>query len=243
MKRALIVVLVVFLVIAGLFLAKDIIVKGLVSGGIKVITGLDLEIGSLKIGVFKPAVEVKGLKLLNPAVYPDRLMVDLPEFYADYYPAQLLKGQAHFRQLRLNLALFEVVKNKQGMINLDSLKALQPKGSGPAPKIRIDELVLDIKKVIYKDYSLGAKPRVSEFDVNIHETFRDVNDPKALASIIVGKALMHTTIADLSKFNLGPVKQEMESVVGNTGKLLKGTAGEAGKGVGNILKGLIPARN
>jgi uncharacterized protein involved in outer membrane biogenesis len=245
MKKTGIVIAVILLIIGCLFLFKNIIAKNLVSKGIKAITGLTLEIGSLDLGVFKPVVSVKDLKLFNPSEYPDKLMVDLPAFYADYDLAGFLKGKVHFRQLRVNLKSLEVSKNTKGKVNLESLEALKPKGSGPAPEIKIDKLVLDIGKVSYKDYSRPAKPTVKEFNLNIHETYENIDNPQSLIKIILAKALMNTNIADLAKFDVAPLKKELSNVSGQASKILKETSGSVGQTAGDIkeaVKGLIPAK-
>jgi len=235
MKKTVIVILIIPVILGGLFLFKNVIARNLVSRGIKAITGLTLEIGSFDLGVFEPVIAVKDLKLFNPADYPDKLMVDLPAFYADYDPAAFLKGKVHFRQLQVNLKSLAVSKNAKGKVNLGSLEALKPKGSGPAPEIKIDKLVLDIGKVSYKDYSRQAKPVIKEFNLNIHETYENIDNPQSLVKIILAKALMATPIADLARFDLSVLKKELANV----------SAGSVQQGAGaikNAFKGLIPAK-
>ncbi len=239
MKKTAIAIGIILGIIVCLFLFKNIIAKNIISAGIKAVTGLTLEVGSVELGVFKPVVAVKDLRLLNPYGYPDKLMVDLPEFYADYGLAAFLKGKVYLRQLRVNLRSLEVSKNAQGRLNLESLKALQPKGSGPAPKIRIDKLVLDIGKVSYKDYSAKAKPAVSEYTLNIHETYENIDDPQSLIKIILARALKNSAIRDLN-----PLKKELNSFSDRATKILEESAGSVQRATQDIKKsfeGLVPA--
>ena len=235
MKKAAIVILIILVIFGGLFLFKNVIAKNLVAQGIKAITGLTLEIGSFDLGVFKPVVAVRDLKLFNPADYPDKLMVDLPVLYADYDLAAFLKGKVHFRQLQVNLKSLGVSKNAKGKVNLESLEALKPKGSGPAPEIKIDKLVLDIGKVSYKDYSRQAKPVIKEFNLNIHETYENIDNLQSLVKIILAKALMATPIADLAKFDLSALKKELADV--SVGSVQQGAVD-----IKNAFKGLIPSK-
>lgn len=240
MKKAAIAIGIILVIVACLLLFKNIIARNIISAGIKALTGLTAEVASVDLGVFKPVVAVKELKLFNPSGYLDKLMVDLPEFYADYSLADFLKGKVYLRQLRVNLKSLEVSKNAQGKLNLESLKALQPKGSGPAPKIRIDKLVLDIGKVSYKDYSAKTKPTVSEFTLNIHETYENIDDAQSLIKIILSRALKNAAIRDLI-----PLKKELSSVSSQATKLLQESAGSVQRATQDIKKsfeGLIPAK-
>ncbi|MBU1932972.1 MAG: hypothetical protein KKC66_03620, partial [Candidatus Omnitrophica bacterium] len=58
-----------------------------------------------------------------------------------------------------------------------------------------------IGKVIYKDYSGGGNPIVSEYSVNIASNYKNVNNPEDLVRIIVAKALMNTALGRLTDFN------------------------------------------
>jgi len=151
------------------------------------------------------------LVLFNPAGFKDQTMLDMPEVYVHYNLPAIIKGKIHLIEARIYLREFVVVKNENGILNLDSLKVVQAQkeGRGPAegkaakaPEIQIDNLNLKIGKVIYKDYSSGGQPSVKEFNVNINESYKDINNPYALVSLIVVKAMMNTTIAGLTNFDL-----------------------------------------
>ncbi|MCX5708898.1 MAG: hypothetical protein NTY14_08040 [Candidatus Omnitrophica bacterium] len=245
MKKLAIAIAIIMVIIGGLIIFKNIIAGNLVVQGVKKVTGLTLEIGSLDIGVFKPVVAVSDLKLFNPSGYPDKLMADLPAFYADYDLAAFLKGKVHFRQLKINLKSLEVAKNEKSKVNLEFLEALKPKGSGPAPDIKIDKLVLDIGKVSYKDYSMSTKPTISEYNINIHETYENIDNPQSLVKIILAKALLNTRIGDLAKIDLSALKNELNNVAAPVSKILKGSAGtveQSAQEIKDVLKGLIPAQ-
>jgi hypothetical protein len=234
-KLAIVVAIILAIIIGGIVFFKNIIARSLVVQGFKGVTGLTLEIGSLDIGVFKPVVAVSNLKLFNPPDYPDKLMADIPAFYAEYDLGAFLKGKVHFRQLQINLKSLEVVKTAKAKVNLESLEALKPKGNGPAPEIKIDKLVLDIGKVSYKDYSIFHQPKVSEFNLNIHETYENIDNPQSLVNIILAKALMNTTIGDLEKLGLAPLKKELGNVRANIRESVRGK-------VKDVLREIIPTR-
>jgi uncharacterized protein involved in outer membrane biogenesis len=227
--RLILAALLVFIV--GIGLTKNFIAKAALSAGVKAMTGLGLQIRSLRVGILRPVLEVRDLKLLNPSGFRDGIMVDLPEMYTDYDLGAFLQKKVHLRELRLNLKEFTVIKNEKGQLNLDSLKTVQagkqaktaPKKQEKAPEIRIDSFALRIGKVIYKDYSSG-KPVVHEFKINLDEHYQDITNPGALASIILVKALANTTISSLANFDIGPLEQEVSQALKKAGKLVVDTA-------------------
>lgn len=200
---------VVVLLVAVLVAARNLIIKAGASATIKAITGVELKIGTLDIGLFKPVIHIKDLKLLNPAKYSEPMMMSMPELFVKYDLPSIMKGTIHLPEIRLALNEFVVVKNIDGNINVNELAALQPKPSGgtqpaqtkpqaPAPKIKIDLLELQIGKVVYKEYRSGAAPREQVYNINLKERYENITDPNVLVAMIVSKALRNTAISGIS---------------------------------------------
>ena len=221
MKKLGIIIAVLLVVVLVLSVGKNIIAKTAVEKGVELVTGLKLRISKLNIGVINTLVGIKDLTLYNPKGYQDRVMVNIPEIYVDYDLGAIIGGNIHLNDVKINLNEFVVIKNEKGELNLDSLKVVQAQKEGKAPSekekakapdIKIDKLQLIIGKVIYKDYSKGGQPSVREFNINLDETYTDITDPHSLVSLIVVKALMNTTIASLTNFDLSG----LEGTVGET---------------------------
>ena len=247
MKKILIIVAIALVALIVLSSAKDAIIKISVEKGVELVTGLKLRVKSFRVGLVNTLVGIKDLKIYNPRGYPDKIMLDMPEIYVNYDLPAIFKGKIHLEEVRIDMKEFMVVKNKDGELNLDSLKVVEAqkegkkpaqKAAGVAPQIQIDNLRLRIGKVIYKDYSQGAKPSVKEYDVNIDEEYKNIKDPYSLVSLIVVKALMNTTIANLTNFDLsgleGTVSESLktaqkavEEVAGTAKETLKATSEQA----------------
>ncbi len=212
-------------------IGKNVIVKAAVEGGVKAVTGLTLNIQSLKIGLRDSSLGINYMKLNNPKGYEDKTMFDIPEVYVDYNLSDILKGNIHLEEVRLNLATFTVIKNREGVLNLDALKPVEqeikkekskesdkPKEKTNLPEIQIDLLKLKVGKVIYKDYSGGGEPEVKEFNLNLDSSYTNITDPKVLVSLIVTKALMSTTIGNLANIDIeglaGGIKGQIEGQLG-----------------------------
>ncbi len=214
-----VVCLVVLLCVAAV--ARNFIIKTSLSAGIKAVTGMELSIGSLDVGLFSPTVSVKGLKLFNPPDFSEKLMVDLPELYVRYDLPAIMKGKVHLPEIKIDLKELIVVRTSKGAMNIDRLKSLQPakqdKG-GKAPEIKIDTLDLAIGKVVYKEFGADGTPRVTEFNINIHERHENISDPNVLISLIVVKALRNTTISGLT----GSL-ESADKILGSAASSLAGT--------------------
>ena len=249
MKKIGIIIAVAIVILVLLSGMKNMIVKVGVEKGAKVVTGLKLNIGSLNIGFIKTLVGIKDIRLYNPKGFEDKVMVDIPEVYVDYDLPAIIKGDVHLYDVKLHLKECFIVKNKDGQLNLDSLKTIQDlagkKSSTKKTKkakgdFQIDQLELKIGRVVYKDYSKGGKPYVLQFNVDIDEKYNNITDPNALVSLIVMKVVMNTTIGKLIKLDMTGLQdtvgntlasaqhiatQTANKVVGNAGKTLTDTAG------------------
>jgi len=221
MKKIVILVVIVLVTLFALSGIKNGIAKAAVAGGVRAMTGLKLNMRSMNVGIIKTLIGIKGLKLYNPPGFKDKLMVDMPEIYVDYDLGAFFKRKVHLQEVRLNLNEFIVVKSAEGKVNLDVFKKDRAKKEErPAkkkkstrPKFQIDVLQLKVNKVIYKDYTQGPEPKITEYDVNIDERYENITNPQALVSIILVRTLLKTAVANLADFDLGPFKSEMSETL------------------------------
>jgi hypothetical protein len=262
------IVVVIVVILLVLVIARNAVIKTGLKVGLKATTGLDLGIRKLQVGIVSPVLSIEGLQLNNPEGFVDPVMLDLPEIYVDYEPGMLLKRKVYLKEVRLHLKEFLVVKNKNGKLNLDSLKPVQKtqtkakpepkKDTAKTPEFKIDTLHLKVGKVIYKDYTGKGRASVKEFNVNIDQKFENITDPQSLTRLIVAKALMNTTIGQLANFDVGALSASVSQSLGKAaqtttetvGKAVEAgkevgtkavdTAGEAVKGAGEAIKKILP---
>jgi hypothetical protein len=193
-KIAAVILLIIAVIAAGLFLFKDSIARSAVQGMFEKITGAPLEIKSLRLSLSKSTVDASGITVYTPPEFADRVMASLPAFLLDIDIGAYFKGTVHIRRLTLELATLEVVRNNKAQVNIESLKALQPKGGGKPPQMSIDTAQVYVGTVVYRDYTLGT-PLVKEFKVVARQTYTRVDDPHALVNSIIATALHNTDIA------------------------------------------------
>lgn len=219
-----------------LFFAGNVMAKLAIENGVKLITGLPLTIGDLDLGLFKSAIQVKNLKLMNPPGFQDPVMVDLAELYVKYDLPSILSGKIHLPELRVDLNEFYVVKNEKGKLNIDSLTALQkakketPAASRPeaetgtpvppekktqakAPEIQIDQLFLKVGNAYYREYKTSGQPFVQTFPIHLEEKYSNITDPNQLVQLIVLKVMMNTGIGALTNFDIADLRGSLGGVM------------------------------
>jgi len=247
MKKIAALAIAVLVALVILSFTKDLIIKTVVQSGAEMVTGLKLNMRSFNLGIIKTIVGIKGLRLFNPEGYPEKIMLDMPEIYVDYDLPAIITGKLHLEEMRIHLKQFNVIKNADGQLNLDSLKVVQAQKEGAkpkakekakAPEIQIDSLELKIGKVIYKDYS-KEPASVREFEINLHERYENVTDPYTLVSLIVVESLRNTTIARLANFDLSGLRGTVSDTLKSAQKIATGAvagAQEAAKETVDALK-------
>lgn len=232
MRKFLIILAVLIAALLAASFVKNTIIGASIEKGVELVTGLKLKIGSINVGILRSIIDIRNIRLANPAGYPDRIMMDMPEIYVDYDLPAIFGGKVHLREMRLALKELVVVKNKNGELNLNALRMVQAEKAGKSPyqtapgkppEIRIDRLKLNIGKAIYKDYSRGGEPYVREFNVNLNESYSDVDNPYTLASLIVVKALANTSISGLANFDLNGLQGTLGDTLASAQKTVAAT--------------------
>ena len=165
---------VLVLLIAAL-LSRDIILKSLATRGIEDETGLRAVIGELTTTLGSGTLQVRSLKLYNPAEFGGELMADVPEILVDIDAEQAANGRLHFRKLKLVLSELNIVKNAAGRSNLDGVEKrvrerqhLRRKRKGEKFEFEfagLEEMQLTLRKVLYTDLKPPARTRTLDLAV------------------------------------------------------------------------------
>jgi uncharacterized protein involved in outer membrane biogenesis len=235
---------VILVALIALSVLKNVLIQAAITGSISRAAHVPVQISSTDFSLMKSSIRIKGLRVMNPSGYPDKLMIDAPLVLIDMDPRALFHGQAHFEEVRIDLREVQVVKNKDGKVNVEAAKptekekekqkqsqqaAAQPKTTGAkGPKLKIDKLVLSIGKVTYKDYSGGGpKPAVQDFEINIKDrVYTNIDNPSAIVSLVMFEALTRTTLSRLAGLDLGVFKDgALGAISGGLGLVSDGAEG------------------
>jgi len=232
---------------------KNTIIRKGVEYGVRAVTGLALDIDKFKIGFIASDLHIQGLKLYNPQGFPDKVMLDIPEVYVDYDLISFLQKKIYIREARLYLKEFLVIKSADGTMNLDALRALQPKQAPSTvgetgkdtkapeqemPPLKIDVLKLKVDQVVYKEYATRGDPRIRQFRIFIDEEYRDIDDARGLVKTIVLKALGKTALLSLTNLDFGGVSQSLDGTVQAAGDITKGTVNVAEDAIKSTAQGI-----
>ncbi|MCD6460673.1 AsmA family protein [bacterium] len=219
-KLFLFLITVILLLSVFIFLARNFIVKIAVEQGVTHGIGLPLKIEKLDINFKDTLLAINGLQLSNPPDFEEKDMLIIPEAMVNYDLTSILKGKIHLEEVRLDMDKFIIVKNKNGQLNINSVKKIgQPKEEKPVepqepgkPKkeprkkkkteIQIDSLSVHVGQVIYKDYSKGAEPVVKEYKINYKDSFTNVQDLPLFFAKLTYSVLSKTAIASIANINM-----------------------------------------
>lgn len=193
--------IVVLIVLFLLSAFRDLLIKSAIEATSPNIVGAKIEMGSFSLGVFTHKIHIKDFRLYNPPGFPDHVFLVMPELTLDVDIAELIKGRMHFPLVVFNMDKMIIFKNKEGKLNVDSLKIVQEQMAAnkgkpmKLPVFKIDTLELNIGKVILEDYTHAPPVRVEAYDVNIKDQkIRNINGIPKLVTCVIVDALKPTAI-------------------------------------------------
>lgn len=222
MKKILIAIIIILIllgvILARFYAARDTILKGLAERRIEHITGLNAVLGEVKTGIKNTDIAIKGTLIYNPKGFKDPIMLDMPYLYVDYNLLAIIKGNIHINSMKIDIKEFSIIRNHDGTLNLDTLKPIQGiPGQSDAQKpakrgllaFKIDELDLKIDTVYYKDYSSALMPYIRQYSLNMHESFSDITNTDAIIQLIVLNAVKGSGLSSILTLDINGMKNSI----------------------------------
>ncbi len=192
-KIRIIVLAVIFLF--GFCLVRDFLIKSLIGTVVSSVTGAPTRVGGLSLSVIRQSVRISNFRIYNPKGFPRDILVDIPRMGVTCNLGAFITGKIHLKQLELDIKEMGVLKNKEGKLNVDSLKiaAQKPgeKKKKPAkqPAIQIDVVNLGMGRVVSRDYSVEGQPAVKVYDINLKKTYKNITSVQQLVALIITEPL------------------------------------------------------
>jgi len=109
----------VVLVVAAVLLLNT-VVKQVVQSRLRSVTGMDVKIGKMDIGLGTPTIAIEDFKVFYPPEAGGSLLVSAPEIYADYDRAAMRAHKLHLKLVRVTVAELDVVQDTKGR-NLENI--------------------------------------------------------------------------------------------------------------------------
>jgi len=179
-----------------LLLSLNSIVRVVMEHNIRTQTGMDAEIGRVKVGLIEPTFEIEDLKIYNSPNFGGTPFLDIAEIHAEYDRVALARKQIHLTLMRFNLAELDIVKDRNGRLNISTLSnPPQKKGAAAAPAApnfkkqtgydfkEIDALNVTFNKAKYIDLQNPANNRQQVFGIQ-NCVVPDVKSANDLAGLV-----------------------------------------------------------
>lgn len=138
----------VVVVVIVLLLAYNSILRVAMERQIRAQTGMDVEIGSLKLAITSPTLEIQNLNIHNSPAFGATPFLDIPEIHVEYDRAALARREIHLTLLRFNLGELDIVKNQAGRTNI-----FLPGINVPSTKSGGTNVLADFKKQSGYDFT------------------------------------------------------------------------------------------
>ena len=229
MKKILgMVFVVVVVLVAGLYLGRNVIARSAVEAGAKEMTGFPLKIGSLDLAFGESRIAVRDIQLLNPPEFKEPVFVEMPELTVDYDTGSLLGDTPHLKNLVVDLKRIVIVRTKEGESNVMKLKgAVASKDGAAKPKVhyKIDTFRLKIGTVEFKDYKAG-NPAEKSMALNLDDTYKNFTDATEINRLVL--------LTVVKKAKLPFIGIDATQLAGSLGNITN-SAGEAVKGLADSL--------
>ena len=192
--------LAVFLVCICIF--RDLIIRSIVTSTASNIVGAPVYMDSFSMNILSSTIHITGFKLFNPSDFPVGLLISCPKIIVIFDLSSLFTHKPHFQLLEVELKEMVLSKNKEGKLNVDSLKIVHPPKSSPSVPMRIDLLNLSIGKIIYKDYTTGSQPSVRVYNINRHKSYKSIPTAQQLALLVLAEPMKAAAIKNAEIYGI-----------------------------------------
>ncbi len=197
MKKFFIVLGIVVFCLVGIEIIKDQVIKSMITVAASKITGARVHMDGFSSSIINSSVHISGFKMYNPSGFPEGTLLFCPTINVIYDPTTLLKKKRHFLLVDIELKEMGVTKNKEGKLNVDSLKISEQ----PVP-MQIDLLTLNIGKIVYKDYTSGTEPHVRVYDINKPISYKNISTVQQLTLLVLAETMKTAAIKEAAIYKV-----------------------------------------
>jgi hypothetical protein len=197
------------LLVGGVVVFRDSILRLVAEYNVQHKTGMETRIGDLRVGLVSPSLMMRDFQVINPKEYGGTPFFSIPEIYVELDPEQASQGLLHFKELRFNLSEVNIVKNKDGKLNLDYIQEALEKANvlGKTNSLRleykfsgIDRLCVTLRSINYTDLQQPVNSYKTDLGIQ-DEKAKDIKTEEELNTWAVG---LMTKVALQQMFNPQP---------------------------------------
>jgi uncharacterized protein involved in outer membrane biogenesis len=210
MRKKIKFIILVIVLIFGFCLTRDFLIKSLIGTVASSVTGAPVTIGGFSLSVIRQSAKISNFQMYNPKGFPKDILIDIPKMSIDYDLGALITGKVHIKMIDLELKEVVMVKNKEGKLNVDSLKIIEeqkakaPEKEAKKPAkeiaIRIDLANLAIGRIVSKDYSVEGQPTVKVYEVDLKKSYKNITSVEQLIVLMISEPLKAAGIHGLKVY-------------------------------------------
>ncbi|MDD4980802.1 MAG: hypothetical protein PHC54_06025 [Candidatus Omnitrophica bacterium] len=206
-KKIMIIILAVILLFVFCWV-RDFCIKSLIGTVATSVTGAPTRVGGLSLSIIRQSIRISNFRMYNPRGFPKDILADIPKVHVVCNLGALATGKIHLKQLDLDIKEIGMVKNKEGKLNVDSLKIAQDKSieaqKKPAKQLamQIDIVSLGMGRVVSKDYSVEGQPVVKVYDINLKKAYKNITSAQQLSALIISEPLKAAGIHGLKVYGV-----------------------------------------
>ncbi|MFA5092905.1 MAG: AsmA family protein [Candidatus Omnitrophota bacterium] len=225
---------VVILLVSTFVIIKRLKIKDIVEQQIEQSLGIDVNIEEIAFSPLLAHISAKGITVMNPENFAEPELAYIEAIHLLIDPIEILVSKKpNIYVLALNLKRLNIIKNKEGKVNIKELIPIKNDNKVVEDKtpFYFDMLVLSVGQVRLADYS-GEKIKEHIYPIGIKDaTFIMLKDEQDVVRLIVSKAIENTDIGKIINLKIIPVVSQ----INDTFNSAWGTAKVGAKSIWGIV--------
>lgn len=208
---------VIFLVLVILLALSFVVIKHLriskiVESQIEQSLGINVSINKIEFSPLLAHVWASGVTIHNPSDFQEDELAYIDVIHFVFDPIEIItRKQPNIYLLGLDLKRLNIIKNKDGKVNIEEINPLKDKDATLKDKtpFYFDLLVLSVGQVRLVDYS-GPKKTEHIYLIGVkNATFVNLKDEQDVVRLIVTKAIENTDIGKIINLKIIPVVSQI----------------------------------
>jgi uncharacterized protein involved in outer membrane biogenesis len=225
---------VILLLATSFVIVKRLKIKEIVENQIAQSLGINVSIEKIEFSPLLAHISARGVTVMNPEGFVQTELAYIEMIHLLIDPIEVLVSKKpNIYVLTLDLKRLNIIKNKEGKVNIEELIPIKDKNAVLEDKtpFYFDMLVLSVDRVRLADYS-GLKIKEHIYPIGIKDaTFIMLKNEQEVVRLIVSKAIENTDVGKVINLKIIPVVSQ----IGDTFNSAWGTAKTGAKSVWGIV--------
>ncbi|MDD5487770.1 MAG: hypothetical protein PHH49_02260 [Candidatus Omnitrophica bacterium] len=185
-KKILITTMVLVIAASALYWRKDALVLSVFEGLCSRALNVEVHAGAAELSLTKLSLGIKDIVFYQPLGFGHDVLARVPEVYVDMGGLPISDGRMRFDEIFLYIAEFDIVRGRDGKLNLSALPRVVGDGNkndrvgkpqGKDRGIIIKKFRVKADTLRYIDLSGANAPSIKKYELNIDQIFYNVDDP------------------------------------------------------------------